>query len=494
MAVLKGGAFEGRFTTIRLPKARVFLKALPSGNVVAASTAITNPHGYFIVPSQPAGRYTICAEATGFAIQCDSTPVSISSHTIVLTHYLMLSPDPPGAVVGRVLLKNGSPCFHEDPAFATLVTSQVSILGGGGGALVSGPITANSYGQFVVPKMPGPGTYTLSGECALGTGQKSINVTAAALAGTTSYTLTLDNSAPTILSIVAVAAGAAVRRANVGATLQVTVKADDPDGDTLHYRWASATPGFASVDSATVNWTLPNVSATNAIYVEVSDRRGGFANERLALPTGGQILFTGTVLDRQSHSPVVGAEVNVGAAVTHTNAGGVFLLSVPETARYVMNVKKPTFALVSQVFLSSATGLHLFLDKSARQVMDPREGGRGAYKGRNSGATVIINARTLVDSAGNSVTTPVNVDTFAYDLEQSNPIPGDLSGKDLNGKTVRMETYGALDVQLADAGGNPVKLAAGATAAIAIDIPAAFQASAPASIPLLSYDQATGLW
>jgi len=482
--------------SILLPNAQVYLKALPAGTVVTGSNVATDPHGYFSIPNQPAGQYQICAEADGFVPQCDPTPITITSFAVVLNHQLPLSLKQPGAIVGRALLKNGSVCFQENTAFGTLVTTQISALDGAG-TLVSGPITANSYGQFVMPRIPGAGNYHLNGECALGKGQKDVTATPADLFGATIYPLTLDNSAPTIFSIVPDKSGTAVRRASPGDTLKVTVKASDPDGDTLHYKWVSATPGFTSTDSDTVNWTLPGTSATNVIYVEVTDGRGGFANERLLVQTGiTTISFSGTVIDRDSHLPIDGAKVTIGSDSTNTNSVGAFFLSVPEANRYTLNVRKPTYALLSRVFLDSTTGLTLPLDKAQRNVINPREGGRGVYEGknRNAGATVIIAPNSLVDSSGNPVTTPVNMDTFAYDIEQPNPIPGDFSGKDLNGRNVRLETYGALDVQLTDGTGNPVKLAPGGKSDITIKIAPAFLGSAPATIPLLSYDETSGFW
>jgi Bacterial Ig domain len=493
VALIREAKENKGLTTIHLPDARVYLKRLPAGTVVSGSEAITNPHGFFVIPKQQGGQYQICAEANGFAGQCDPTPIMLS-RTVVMTHDLQLVPSSPGAIVGRALLKNGSICFHENAAFATLTTTKVSVTDGSAN-LVSGPITANSYGQFVVPKIPGPGGYRLSGECAQGKGEKQISVNAADLVGATSFALTLDNSAPTVLSIVPSISGTAVRRTSPGATLQVTANASDPDGDTLHYAWVSATPGFVSVDSPTVTWNLPNVAATNAIYVQVTDGRGGYANQQLVVPAGiSGVFFSGTVLDRQSHAPVPGAQVILGGATTTTNPVGAFLLSVPETERYVLNVTKAGYGLSSQVFLDGTTGVQVFLDKAFRNVFDGREGGRGVYEGKNSSATVIIKPSSLVDKAGNQATGPINIDVLAYDIDQRNPIPGDFSGKDLNGNRVRLETYGAMDVELSDAGGTPIHLASGATADIAIGIPPAFQAAAPQSIPLLSYDRKAGYW
>src|SRR6185369_17145976 len=311
--------------------------------------------------------------------------------------------------------KNGSICFQENSGVGTLVTSKVSAQDTGG-TLVSGPITANSFGQFVIPKIPGPGTFQLKGECALGQGQLNVSPTAADLFGATTYDLILDNSTPTVSSIIATRSGTAVRRANPGDTLKVSVKAQDPDGDTLHYKWVASTPGLTSADSDTIDWTMPNVPATNVVYVEVTDGKGGFATDRLTLQTGlSGVSFAGRLVDGDTNAAVNGATVSIGAVSTSTNASGSFFLSVPETQRYVINVKKSGYALASRVFLDSTTGIKILVDKSQRTaISNPGEGGTGVYrndKNRYTGATVVIHANSIVDTNGNPMTTPVNVDT-----------------------------------------------------------------------------------
>jgi hypothetical protein len=494
VAELREGQKNGIGDRVHLPDATVYLKSLPAGAVVSSSKVLTNARGYFIMPRQLIGRYQICYEKDGFVPRCEDTPLSISQQTLVLTHDLILFPAPPGAIVGRALLKDTSICYKETNAFATLVTTMLNLLDGGGNQ-ITGPIRANSYGIFVIPKVPGPGNYQLKGTCALGVGSRSISVAPADLFGATAFNLTLDNRGPVILSMLPVAGGIPVRSANPGDTVQVKVVAEDPDGDTLHYEWATNSSGFTSVDADTVNWTLANVSAANTMFVQVSDGKGGFATRNLTLQAGtGGVLFSGKVVARNTLLPIPGAQVTVGAASTTSNASGAFLLSVPEVPRYVLNVKKPHFALLSRAYYGTATGLLLELDQTQSHIIDSREGGHVIYDGKNVGSGVTLAGHSLVDSKGNPVNAPVTVDVFAYDITRSNPIPGDFSAKDKNGKDARLETYGAIQVEVTDGGGQTLQLASGSTADISISIDPTVQANAPATIPLLSYDEGTGYW
>ena len=504
---------------VGLPDATVYLVAMSTSGgvvnqsearaIVASSKTTTNSHGYFIIPRQSIGQYQICYEKAGFTPRCDDEILSVGRTTVVLTRFLVLSPKSPGAVVGRALLKDGSVAFRETYAFGTLVTTKVTLFDGGG-HMVSGPITANNYGVFVVPGVPSAGNYQLRGTCALGTGTRNLTAALGNLNGETAFDLILDNRPPAILSLIARKGGNAVRTANPGDTLQVSVTTNDPDGDKLHYQWGSNTAGFTSTDSGTVTWTLPRVSATNTIFVQVTDGKGGFDTRNLTVQAGaGGTLFSGRVVDRDSHLPIAGADVVIEGAPattneartttnegthTTTNAAGAFQLTVKEDPRYVLSVERPQYALLSRAFYSGATNLLLEMDRAHRQVIDARQGGGVVDEGKRGSSSVTLPPNALVDRKGVAVTGPVNVDIHAYDLELRNPIPGDMSGINSDGKDVRLETYGALHVQVTDGDGQELQLAPGATAFITIGIDPSMLPIAPPKIPLLVYDKTTGYW
>lgn len=474
-----------------LPDISVFLKNLATGNV--GPKVNTNPHGWYMLPRHAAGRYQLCLEGTGFVPRCDPTSISLSSETYSTPRDASIEPLP-GVVQGRVLLKDGAVCYHENPFFGTLQTTKVS-LEDGGGTVVAGPVLANSMGHYVLPKIPAPGTYVIKGSCAGATAKRPVTLSALDLTGANAFNLTLDNAAPQIVSIIPTLGGKAVQTAAPGDMLQVKVTAVSPVGNQLHYRWGDGTPGFVSADSPTITWNLPNVQGTNVLFVEVTDNKGGFADSRLSLTTSNAgAVFAGTVSETPGLPPVAGASVGVNGKLVTTDATGHFLIRVAESDRYVLNVKKPTYALLSQVFHAGTTGLDLRLSRARRQACDPKTLCSAIEETHQTVSGVAIEANTLVDTKGNPVTTPFNVDVHGYDLQQPNPIPGDFSAKDKSGQDVRMETYGAVHVEVTDGGGSPLKLGPGAEAEIFLQVDPARLATAPPTIPLLSYDEVTGYW
>jgi outer membrane protein OmpA-like peptidoglycan-associated protein len=60
-----------------------------------------------------------------------------------------------------------------------------------------------------------------------------------------------------------------------GGTVTLTAIAQDPDGDTLTYRWSPPSGTIASPGERTTRWTAPNQEGTVPITVTVSDGKGG---------------------------------------------------------------------------------------------------------------------------------------------------------------------------------------------------------------------------
>jgi hypothetical protein len=482
---------------LRLPNVRVYLKEQifpPNGAV--GPTVVTDPHGWYILPKHAPGVYNLCVEASGFIPTCDPAAIVITNETFHPSQDVGIAPVP-GILQGRVLLKDGNVCFHENSFFTTLQTTTVSLLDPGGVTTVAGPVLANSLGEYVLPQIPGPGSYLFEAECAGAKVTQPVTLTSAHLAGAIPLDFSLPNSVPTISLVVATLGGTAVRTAAPGDTVVVTATAQDPDGDLLHYQWGDRVGGVVSVDSPTVNWTLQSAEAANILFVQVTDNRGGFALDSVTVTTSqAGALFAGRVSETDSFDggPIADAAVSVNGEVVTTNSDGAFQVTVPESERYVLNVKKPGYALLSQIFYAGTTGLDLRLDRSHRETCNPTRGCSVGDKKREKGARVLIEANTLVDRKGKPATTPVAVDIYTYDLNQPNAIPGDYSAIDSEGGDVTMESYGAVAVDITDAANNRYTLAPGKTALISLAVDPAQLAGAPATIPLWAYNEATGYW
>lgn len=489
--VVSSGDDRSKVPLIRLPNIRVFLKDLTRNTVTPKVT--TNTHGYFAIPRQSPGRYQLCLEGDGFIATCDNALISIAGETIVLDHEAVIAPET-GVLHGTVLFGGKPPrwCYQESQQFGTLVAAKVTLVNAGG-TVVAGPVTGNSSGQYVLPKVPAAGGYRIAAVCDSGTTTRAVSLTAADLTGASAFDLTSTNVAPVILGMRATLAGQDVRRASPGDVVKVTVAAEDRDHDPLHYKWADSNASITSVDAPSIDWKLPAVGSTNILWVQVSDGKGGFATDRITIQTGAnQVPISGIVTNRATGAPIDQADVIVNGTAVKTNAAGAFFVGVPERKRYVINVKKPTFALLSRIVYGAASGLDLKLDPAQHTTFDAGQGGRTVYE-RKVSADVTFKSGSLVDTKGAAAVGPVHSYVFAYDLTQPNAIPGDGAAI-YQGRNTTMVSYGALDVAVTDGGGQPLALAPGATADIGLTIHPPALATAPATIPLFTFNETTGIW
>lgn len=482
---------------IRLAEAKVYLK--DTSGSVASTSVNTNAHGYFMLPRQKPGKYRVCAEYPGLEPGCPKEIV-IENETVVLDTDVVLALGTHGAIVGTALLKDGRPCFQDSPIFNTFVEAQVELLEHQKSVL--GPIKANSLGQFVLAGAPASGSFELLATC------ESITVGARvpeipANGGEIFESLQFKNVSPVIYSMIPSLNGTAVRQAGTGDTLQTTIRPFDADGDTLHFKWTDGTANFPSADTPSIPWKLPAAPATNILFVQARDGKGGYAQYFLTVPASDTLhsLFAGLVADSDSRAPIAGAEVTVNGARTFSSSTGAFALGVTPAQRYVVNVSRAGYALQSQILYNQSSELRFALDRAQTfGGIDPKRGGSFSYspcrpcEPKRGGVSITIPPNSLVDARGKPLSGPATLELFAYDISLSNPIPGDFSAKTAGGQDARMETFGAAHVQLTDGSGHAVELAPGKKALIRVQVQPQVLAHAPAIIPFFSYDLKTGYW
>jgi len=489
---------------IAVPDVSVYLKHTTSGKKTAAVT--TNALGHFATGEEKPGTYYVCVEANGFVPACDPKVTTISTGTVILDHNVVISPEQ-GVVQGQVLLKDGKPCYQDNQHFGTFVVTKVS-LHDSSGKLLNQARTVNTNGYYVLPHVPGAGSYQIRADCDGFKTSQSVSLTGLLLTGGSPVNLQLANSRPHITSVTAVANGAIVQQAAPGSTLTVRVAAYDLDGDTLHYKWADGTGNFSSQDSSTVQWTLSAAPAMNIMWVEVRDSKGGYAREHVSISTSTwQPVFGGTVLDRSTGRPVADAVITINGARVISAANGSFAIAgrgkdyqaqagLELASRYVVNVRKPGYALLSRVVYSRTPQMQLLLDRAARTTCNPGSVCAASEQGKLITTHVQIPANSIVDQNGTPASVPVNVDVHGYDITVPDPLPGDYAATDKNGKNGTMTTYGAINVDLTDGSGNSYNLAPGKTAHISIPVNTAFlgHGTPPATLPLWSYNEKSGVW
>jgi hypothetical protein len=84
------------------------------------------------------------------------------------------------------------------------------------------------------------------------------------------------------------------------------------------------------------------------------------------------------------------------------------------------------------------------------------------------------------------------IDPTSTDIAQI--VPGSFQGTDADNFRVLLKSYGMLAVDLEGNSGEKLQIAAGKTAKLKFTIPSTLRSTAPATIPLWSVDENTGLW
>jgi hypothetical protein len=84
------------------------------------------------------------------------------------------------------------------------------------------------------------------------------------------------------------------------------------------------------------------------------------------------------------------------------------------------------------------------------------------------------------------------IDPTSSDIAQT--VPGSFQGTDANNNRVLLKSFGMLAVELEGSGGEKLQIANGKSAKVRFNIPSTLRSSAPATIPLWSVDETTGLW
>jgi hypothetical protein len=505
-----------------------------------SAPVVTNPQGYFRTPTLPPGEYQICVSSSlGFLASCLDRTIQVSRPVVTLDQIVPIAPNG-NAIVGTAMLSDHqTPCFFFRPSFsAVALTAKASLLTPDN-KLVAGPVKGNTSGQYVLPVPRGVTDLTkLHVEC-------DASVAEAAIPRQQPFTVqnvTIPASVPQILAFDFSKGGSAIRRADPGDTVTVSVLAEDPDGNPLHYSWADGSGrALALPDAPTVQWPLLNANTLNTLAVYVSNMKGGIATYTRSLQGGpNESFFSGHVFNRQTKAAVAGATVKINGVEATADVQGNFRLTAPDAPRFVLNVTHPGFALASLVLSNRVVGIQVPLDpvqivavnggaggtigvppgsgcdcRCGRGGKDEpfhilveipetridirhdedKGGGRGKCVPAGGGGNLSIGFApgSFVSGNGAPYTGTVSVEAFQYDLTTANPIPGDF-GAVFQGKQVRLGTFGAFHLLPRDAQGQPLTMAAGKRATVSMPIQPNQRDVAPATIPLFHYDEDKGKW
>jgi hypothetical protein len=208
---------------------------------------------------------------------------------------------------------------------------------------------------------------------------------------------------------------------------------------------------------------------------------------------------SGIVLD-ETNAPIANAVVTSGTATTTTNTNGMFIfqnISLSKENGNVTVVKAGYFKGIRSFKTSEGKNHTVRIQLMQRISSGTVNAAAGGTITSNGGATIIFPANAFVTSTGTAYTGTVSVYSRWIDPTAANlpfVIPGDLRGVSTTGVENILTTYGMVGAELADASGNVLKIATGKTATVSFPIPASLSATAPASIVLWHFDEASARW
>jgi hypothetical protein len=266
---------------IFLPNVLVSLRD-PAGNAQIAGPGVTDLSGRFTVSVNGPARFQVCWKTHGFIDGCSKTiysvstrPVNISTLRITAARTQTTVP-----VIGKVLLKDGSPTRFFEPLANINAFARVALVDKGGKVMDEAYV--NNFGDYALPRVPTGQQVALRAVIGKGVGQQRLdpgpqgaNLQAAPFH---IIDLAIANSAPRLDPLVALdSAGHLVKVAKPGSTVTLTSRGTDPDGDKLRYTWLvdDGSGTLSAPSGAKASWAIPNRAGLFTVTLIADDGKGG---------------------------------------------------------------------------------------------------------------------------------------------------------------------------------------------------------------------------
>lgn len=210
---------------------------------------------------------------------------------------------------------------------------------------------------------------------------------------------------------------------------------------------------------------------------------------------------TGYVMN-ENDEPVPNAKIIAGDKETLTDEFGYFSIantSLPAAAGFVKVQKTGYFDAYKTFFPQAGRESFVRLKLLPKNNTGTVNAASGGTVTAATGARITLPANAVVLATGGSpYTGTVNIAVQFIDASnlasQQYTLPGDARGVDATDHLALLKSFGTLAVELTGSSGQLLQIATGSQATITIPIPASLSSAAPASIPLWSFDETTGLW
>ncbi|KNB61879.1 carboxypeptidase-like regulatory domain-containing protein [Chryseobacterium sp. Hurlbut01] len=239
------------------------------------------------------------------------------------------------------------------------------------------------------------------------------------------------------------------------------------------------------------------VSCKNESFIDFENQQNGTQQTNYNFGNSAQRNFHGLVLSTNG-SPVSGATITIGNSTVQTNAQGIFVIKNADVKEKFAYVKATKAGFVN----GSRTMVPTTGNNKINIMMIPATNTSTVASGAISTVSLPNGTKVKFDGSfkdvnGNAYNGNVNVAMFHLkpsDQYLNELMPGSFLANNTDGNSRIMETYGMLHVQLTGASGQNLQIATGHTAEMTVVIDATQTSTAPATIPLWSFNETTGIW
>ncbi|MBW7676833.1 carboxypeptidase-like regulatory domain-containing protein [Chryseobacterium chendengshani] len=239
------------------------------------------------------------------------------------------------------------------------------------------------------------------------------------------------------------------------------------------------------------------ISCKSDSFIDYENQQQGNQQTNFNFGNNTQRNFHGLVLSTDG-TPVSGATVTIGTATAQTNAKGIFAIkdaNVKENFAYV-KVTKAGFVNGGRTMVPTSGSNRINIMMIPATNTATIASGAVATVSLPNGTKVKFDG-SFKDASGAAYSGNVNVAMFHLkpsDQYLNELMPGSLLANNIDGNARIMETFGMLHVQLTGASGQNLQIATGHTAEMTLALDAAQMSAAPATIPLWSFNEFTGIW
>lgn len=232
---------------------------------------------------------------------------------------------------------------------------------------------------------------------------------------------------------------------------------------------------------------------------EVSYIGGPDNNTHIVTPDPLTANIQGNIFD-ENGVPAVGVTVKVGNKTTTTNAKGYFRINAASLDKKsaMVTAEKPGYFKAFRTFAATTGTNQVVIRLIAKQLTGTVAATSGGEVALSNGTKVVLPANGIVTASNNAAYTGT-VNVYMSYIDPSSPaiadmVPGSFMANDKDGNRVTLLSYGMVAVDLEGASGEKLQIKSGSNATLTTAIPSAALSTAPATIPLWSIDETTGLW